>query len=58
MVIPINTVNLDSAADNILPEVTDTVDNIDDRIPLITELCRLISPSSFLLIKDKQQIIE
>ena len=33
MVIPINAVSLDSAADNILPEVTDIVDNIDDRTP-------------------------
>ena len=36
MVITINDVSLDSAADNILPEVTevtDTVDNIDNRTP-------------------------
>ena len=31
MVIPINEVSLDSAAEKILLEVTDTVDNIDDR---------------------------
>ena len=33
MIIPINEVSLDSAAEKILPEVTNTVDNIDDRTP-------------------------
>ena len=33
MVIPINEVSLASAVENILPELTDTVDNIDDRTP-------------------------
>ena len=31
MVIPINEVSLASAEEDILPEVTDTIDNIDDR---------------------------
>ena len=33
MAIKINEVSLASAAEKILPEVTDTVDNIDDRTP-------------------------
>ena len=58
MVIPINEVSLDSAVEKILPEVTDTVDNIDDRTPWSLNLFRLMSASSFLLMKEKQQNIE
>ena len=53
-----NGVILAYTSEKILPEVTGTVDNIDDRTPLITQRCRLMSLSSFLLIKEKQQIIE
>ena len=34
MVIPINEVSLASTEEKILPEVTDTVDNIDDNVTL------------------------
>ena len=52
MVIPINEVSFASAEDKILPEVTDTVDNIDDCNPWSLNFV------SFLLIKDKQQNIK
>ena len=56
--ITMNGVILAYTSEKIQPEVTGTVDNIDDHTPLITQRCRLMSLSSLLLIKEKQQNIE
>ena len=60
MVILINEVNFSVAAENILPEVTevtDTVDNIDDRTHLSLKSAVWFPSNKLLLIKEKPQKI-
>ena len=60
MVITINVVSLNFAAEQILPEVTevtDTVDNIDDRTHLSLKSAVWFPSNKLLLIKEKPQKI-
>ena len=57
MVIPINEFILDSASEKSLPEVTDTVDNIDDRNPWSINVAVSYIFSLYLFIKEKKQNI-
>ena len=55
MVIPINDVSLDSAEENILPEVIDNIDNIDDHTPwLLNVAVWCIFPLSYWSTRSKK----
>ena len=55
MVVPINEVSLASAAEKILPEVTDTIYNIDNRTPWSLNVAVDVS---FLLLIDQIEATE